>query len=790
MPMKPLNRLLLADAKRMWRQGVAISILLACGLATFVMSTSTMQSITTSQRRYYTEYRFGDVFVALTRAPLAIADRMAEIPGVARVQPRVVREVILDVPGMAEPASCRLVSIPDDPLSSLNGVFLIRGRLPNPSGVAEVIASEPFADAHGFRPGDKLSVIMGGRKETLQIVGIGMSPEFVYAVQPGLLLTDNRRFGILWMPRRQMEAAFNMEGAFNNATLQLRPRASVDEVIFQVDRLTKPFGGMGAFERSDQESHHRLADELHQMNGMAYVTPSIFLAVSTFLFNIALSRMVHQQTEQIATLRAFGFTPWEIGFQYVKLVLLLVTIGSILGMLAGVRLSWWMTDMYVQFFRFPIVRYEFAIGEAMFAVIVGLLAALAGSFAAIRRAMRLPPAVAMRPEAPTASTVSITHWPWIRCFISPTTRMIVRRIETNRRVTAFSVLGMALGLAVLVLGSFFEDTIDYVTETQFYRAQRQDVMLTFYDPRSADAIHDVMHLPGVTRAESFRAVPVRLRRGTRQHRLSLMGLNQEPELFRVLDDSEQPISLPQRNGLTISKKLAEILDVTTGDELTVEVLEGERDRHRVQIAAVFPDYTDPGAYLNRHQLHRLMNESERHSGAFLAVDPKRLDDLYAAVKETPTVAGVLDKNAASKNFEETIAESTFVMRLMNAIFASIIAFGVIYNCALITLAERSRDLATLRVMGFSRREVSFILLGELAIITLLSIPLGLPIGYGFSYLTVLTLDTETHRFPLVVSRATFAYSALVLVAAATVSALFVRRMLDKLDLIAVLKVKE
>ncbi len=513
--MKPLNRLLMSDVKRMWRQGLAISSLLACGMATFVMSTSTMHSLEKSQAKYYTDYRFGDVFVQLHRAPNGLAARLADIPGVARVEARVVRNVILDVPNMSEPASCQLVSIAHDPASSLNGIALLQGRLPNPSGRVEVIASEPFAEANGFRPGDKLDVIMGGRKEQLHIVGIGMSPEFVYAVQPGLLLTDDRRFGILWMPRRQMEAAFNMEGAFNNAVLQLRPRASEQDVLFHVDRLTLPYGGVGAYDRSDQESHHRVADELHQMNNMAYVTPSIFLAVSTFLFNIVLSRMVHQQKEQIATLRAFGFRPSEIGFHYLKFVLILVAVGSVVGCLAGMRLSWWMTDVYVRFFRFPVVRYEFASREAILATILGFAAAMAGSFSAIRRAMRLPPAVAMRPEAPTALQRSITHKFGIGYFLSPMTRMIIRRLENNRRTTAFSILGMAMGLAVLVLGSFFEDTIDYVTDVQFHRSQRQDVMLTFYEPVSPAALHDVEHLPGVTKAEPFRAVPVRLRHGTR-----------------------------------------------------------------------------------------------------------------------------------------------------------------------------------------------------------------------------------------------------------------------------------
>ena len=788
--MKPLNRLLITDVKRMWRQGLAISVLLGCGIATFVMSMSSMRALDKSMTKYYSDYRFGNVFVSLTRAPNHLADRLKDIPGVARVETRVVRSVILDVPEMAEPASCRLVSISDDTDTMLNGIALLRGRMPNAAGRVEVIASEQFADAHGFHPGDQLDVIMGGRKERLHIVGVAMSPEFIYVTQPGLLLTDNRRYGVLWMPHRQLEAAFNMEGAFNDVVMTLRPEASTKDVLFHVDRLTAPFGGAGAYDRSDQPSHHRVADEMHQTGSMAFVTPSIFLAVATFLFNLVLSRMVRQQQEQIATLRAFGFRPREIGGYYLKLVFVLVTAGSILGCLVAVPLSWWIIDQYVQFFRFPIVIYEFAAKEAVFASMIAFVAALGGSYSAIRRATRLPPAVAMRPESPTTDRDSLVERWGLRSFLSPITSMIVRRLETNKRSTAFSVLGMAMGLSVLVLGSFFQDTIEYVTEVQFERTQRQDVMLTFYEAASPQSLHDVMHLPGVSRAEPFRSVPVRLRNGASEHRLALMGLDELPELFRVLDHSQQQVALPPIRGITISDKLGEILDVGPGDELVVEVLEGKRQTLKTSVATTFPDYTNPGAYLNRRELHRLMQEGERLSGAFLSVDPRRLHELYAEVKQTPAIAGVLDNNAAHQNFVDTISENTYVMRMMNLIFASIIAFGVIYNCALITLAERSRDLATLRVMGFTRREVSIVLLGELAIITLLAIPLGMLLGVCFAYLATLALDTETHRFPLVITRLTFAESTTILLGTAIASSLFVRRMLDKLDLIAVLKVKE
>jgi putative ABC transport system permease protein len=787
--MRTLDRMLFSDLLKMWRQGIAISLLLACGIATFVMSTSAMQSLDRSREFYYSEYRFADVFASLTRAPNEIANRLKKIDGVAQVQNRIVQSVLLDMSDMIEPASCQLVSIDNEPSHGLNRIFLRQGRLPISAGRNEVIASESFAKAHNLRPGALLNVTMDGRKETIRIVGIGLSPEYIYAVQPGLLLTDNRRFGVLWMPRRQMEAAFNMEGAFNSVTIAMQPKASTAEVIYQMDRILKPYGGHGAFTRHDQESNRRLMDEMHQMRSMAYVTPFIFLSVASFLFNIVLTRLVHQQREQIASLRAFGYTRFEIALHYFKFLLILVVIGSILGCVIGWRMSRWMTDMYTVFFRFPVLHREFAIREALIAISIGFIAAIAGGFSALVRVVRMEPAVAMRPEPPQAFGGSILDRMGLAWSVSPLLRMILRRLEANRRATILSVLGVAMGLAILVLGSFMRDTIAFVLDSQFGRSQRQDVMLTFNEPLSSNAFHDALHLPGVLCAEPFRTVPIRLKHGARQYRLGLMGLIESPSLYRVLDSQLHPIRLPERQGLTITKKLAELLDVRLGDELIVEVLENDRSPVSLPITAVFANYTDPAAYLNRLDLHRLMGESERLSGVFLSVDALEMNNLYAAVKKTPSVAGVLDNNAARKNFQDMIQENTRLMRLFNSVFGALIAFGVIYNAALITLAESGRDLATLRVIGFSRPEVATILLGELAIITLLAIPVGIPIGYFFSYLATLAIDTETHRFPLVIARDTYAYATSTILLSAFFSAWMVRRMLNKLDLLSVLKVK-
>jgi putative ABC transport system permease protein len=522
---------------------------------------------------------------------------------------------------------------------------------------------------------------------------------------------------------------------------------------------------------------------------MAYVTPFIFLAVASLLVNIVLNRLVQQQKEQIAALRAFGYRRSELVIHYLKFLLVLVLLGATLGIVIGQRMSWWMTDTYAVFFRFPLVLHEFAIREALLAVGIGLAAAVLGGITALRKVVRLEPAVAMRPDPPQTFGGSILDRIGLGWSVSPIMRMIIRRLEANRLATSLSVLGIALGLAILVLGSFMEDTIAFVMDVQFGRAQRQDVMLTFNETLSASAAHDALHLPGVSRVEPFRNVGVRLRHGSRQYRLGLMGLEPQPALFRILNDKQRPIQFPEYQGLTVTQKLAELLDAKRGDELIVEILDSDREPQKLVISSIFPNFTDPAAYLNRNDLHRFMLEGQKLSGVFLTVDPTQLDELYLAVKDTPSVAGVLDNNAARTNFRQLIQENTRVMRLVNSIFGMIIAFGVLYNAALITLAESGRDLATLRVIGFSRNEVSSILVGEILVITLIAIPLGLPLGYGFSYLASLAIDTDSHRFPLIVSRSTFAYATVIILLSAAVSSLAVRRMLNHLDLLAVLKVK-
>jgi putative ABC transport system permease protein len=784
-----LDRKLLRDLWEMKGQALAIAAVIGAGVTMFVTYLSNFDSLERTLSNYYERQRFAHVFARAVRAPERLSARIADIPGVAAVDTRVVADVTIDVEGLAEPASGRLVSIPPGGASPLNAVYLRRGTWPDPSRPDDVVASEVFCEAHGFAPGARIAAIINGRRRTLTIVGIGLSPEYVYSVRPGEIVPDNRRYGIFWMNHRALASALDMEGGFNDVSLLLAKDASVDEAIAQLDRLLEPYGGRGAYPRSLQVSAWTLSNELTQLQTFGFVTPMIFLAVAAFILNIALTRALALQRPQIAALKALGYANGEIGWHYVKWALAIAALGSISGIIVGGWLGAQMAELYNQYFRFPMLDYRLSADVAVGSIVGSLVVAALGAQSAVRRAVAVPPAEAMRPDSPIKYRQSVgERWRVFR-RLPQASRMVLRNIERQPLRAAMSVVGIAFAGAVLLIGFSFLDVMNVLIDEQFMRAMRQNVTVTFARPLSADAIYAVRRLPGVVAVEPIRAVAARLRVGHRQRTLAVTGLEATPRLNRVVERSGRVFTLPP-DGLVLSKMLGEVLGVAPGGTVRVEVLEGARPAFDVPVAALVDDSMGMQAYLRVDALRRLMREGGTVSGAALLVDPARLEALNAELKSVPAVAGVAVRDATLRSFRQTMAEHMNLIIFFNVFFSGVIAFGVVYNAARVSLSERSRELASLRVLGFRRAEVALILLGELALLTLVSLPVGAVIGYGLGVFIMTIFTNEVYRLPFVVTPQTIAWTFLTVIGAAGVSALAVRRQLDRLDLVAVLKSRE
>lgn len=787
--MRALHRKLLRDLLLIKGQVIAIALVIGVGVAMFIAYFSTFDSLRTTQQAYYERFRFAEVFAVLKRAPDGLAARLAEIPGVAQVRTRVVRDVTLDVEGMTEPVTGRLVAIPERQQTILNDLLIRRGRYIDASRADEVLVIEGFAEAHGLRPGDSLEAVINGRKRTLEIAGLALSPEYIYTIRPGDLMPDPSRFGVLWMGEKALSTAFDMEGGFNDVSLRLMPGASEDEVISQVDRLLKPYGGLGALPRALQTSNWYLDNELNQLQGFGMFMPMIFLAVAAFLLNVVLTRIVAVQREQIAALKALGYSNLEVGMHYLQWSLTVAVIGSVGGFIGGRFMGLGMISMYNDFFAFPFLHFRIAPEVVASAIGISGGAAIIGAWGAVRQAVTLPPAEAMRPEPPARYQRSLVERLGLGRWLAAPSRIVLRNLGRRPLRTLASVVGIAFSGALLILGLFFLDSIDELLEMQFNVSQRHDIFVSFIEPRSSAALYEVSRLPGVVLAEASRSVPVRLRAGHRYRQTSVTGVRNSDQLTRVVDTSHRLLELPT-DGLVLSRKLAEILDVERGSEVTLEVLEGARAVQQVRVADLVDEYLGTSAYMEAGALHRLLREGENLSGANLMVDQRHAGVLYDVLKNIPAVAGVALQTAAVDAFNKQMDETMGVFIFFNILFASIIAVGVVYNSARIILSERSHELASMRVLGFTRGEISSILLGELAAITLLAVPLGLLLGYGLGSLMVTAFDTELYRFPLIISGRTYAVSVLIVLLSATLSGLLVRRRLDDLDLVEVLKTKE
>lgn len=785
-----LNRKLIRDLWHVRGQAAAIAMVVASGVAIFVMSVNMLISLGDNQQAYYDRYRFADVFAQIKRAPDPVADRIRAIPGVAAVDTRIVDRVTLDIEGMSEPANAKLVSIPAHPEQGLNRLYLRQGQLPDNIRSTQVVINESFAETHDLSPGDQITAVLNGKRQDLGIVGIALSPEYIITLPEGELLPDDKHYAVIWMGRSAMEAAFNMEGGFNDISLTLLPGVNTASVIDQVDALLAPYGGVGAYDRDDQASHEFVSNEIEELRGMAILVPAIFLAVAAFLLHVVMGRLIHTQREQIAALKAFGYPNRVIAMHYAGFVLVIVLCGAALGVGAGAYLGRGLTRLYTEFFHFPLFLFRLDPRVLVGAVAVAFCAGAFAAYSAVRSIVSLPPAEAMRPEPPADYRRTLIERMRLERILPVSTRMILRQLERRWGKSLVACLGIAAACAILVLGSFSLDSIDYVMDAEFGIAQRQDVSVVLAEKDDTEALYNLARLPGVRQVEGFRIVPARISHNHRSRRLAITGLDPDAELFRLVDLQKKTVPL-DHNGVVLSAKLAEVLGVNPGDSVTISVLEGERPVTTLTVAQTIEDFTGLAAYLPIDDLNALMREGQVVSGAHLSVDTHKTDVLYRELKQTPHVTGVTLKAAALQSFADTVAENLLRIRLFNIGFACVIAFGVVYNTVRISLSERGRELATLRVIGFHRSEVSTILLGELAVLTIVAIPLGLALGYGLARMVVhTTYNTELFRIPLVVGAGTYAFAGSVVLAAAVVSGLIVRRRIDKLDLVAVLKSRE
>ncbi len=787
--MQAIDQKLLRDFKRLWIQAVAIALILACGVAILLTSVGMYNALSETRDAYYERNRFADVFAHATRAPLSLLSEIEQIDGVLSAEARISGYAILDIAHRTRTAVGHIISLPETSDPVLNVPLVVTGRLPDPASTYEVVVNAPFADAHGFGPGDSFSANLKGQKRELVITGTVLSPEFIYTIGPGALMPDDAAFGIIWMSERAAAAAFDMTGAFNDVSLALSAGMRPEPVTDALDTLLENYGGLGAYGRDIQTSDAFLDAEINQLRGMSMILPPIFFGIAAFLVSMVMSRIIALERSEIGLLKAIGYSNTEICLHYLMLAGLIAVVGVIVGWIAGTVLAQSTAAQYAEFFNFPYVIFRVSYWVYALAGLAGLATTSLGATQAALKAARLAPAIAMQPPAPPRFKRSFIDDAMARMQLTQSSVMILRSLLRWPLRSFLTSLGLALAVASVIAATFINDALDEIVDLAFYQTNRQDAMLLFSDDVPEIAVQDVRNLPGVLQAESQQVHAAILRHGHLSKRTVVESRRPGSDLSRVLDTDGVQLDVPP-GGIVLSNRLASHLDVEPGDHLDVEFLTGQRETFSLRVTGLVKIHFGLGAYMDFEAMNILFRQAPRVSTVNITLDENEMDALHAVIKETPRITGIVEMDENRRSFQNTIEENIVVMNSIYIAVAVLITVGVTYNAARIQLSERARELASLRILGFGKGDVSYILIGEMMLIALIAQPFGWAIGAYIAHLMSTSFTSDLYAIPLVLKPATFSLASLVVLGAALGSVMIVRRRLDRLDLVSVMKTRE
>ena len=786
--MEALDRKLLRDFGRLWAQFLAIALVLAAGVAVLLMSFGMSKALDETRDTYYERNRFADIFTDARSVPNSMLDIIRRIDGVAAAEARVTTHATLDISGKVDATVAFFLSLPTSgPL--LNVPILRRGDWPDPDATDEVILNEPFALENNIFPGDEITATLNGTKRTLTVTGWALSPEFIYTIGPGSLIPDNEDYGIAWMPERALAAILDRTGAFDNLTVKLASGVAPEPVIDELDRLLEPYGAWGAIDRTEQTSNAFIDGEITQLKTIAYILPPIFLGITVFLVNMVIGRVVLLERTEIGLLKALGYSNGDVLAHYLLLAGLVAVVGVGLGYLLGSWLSYGLARLYANFFNFPYLIYNVSWNTYLISGLLGFGATTLGATRAALSAARLAPATAMSPPAPPRYQRNWFDRILEAIRISQPTMMILRSLIRWPVRAAMSALGMALAVAILVASNFFPDSLDHIIDNAFHQSNRQHAVLFFNDLMPESAVEEATRLPGVLQAEGQQYLTAVLRNEHMEKRAVIEARRPGNDLSRVIGDAGVPVDAPP-GGIMLSRRLAAQIDVAAGDTVEVEFLGNRQGIFEIPVTRLTTQYLGLGAYMDQAKLDGLFQEAPQVSVVNVTLDASMTDAFETRLKDLPRLAGRAMMLENREGFQETVSQNILITTTIYLVLGVLITVGVAYNGARIQLSERARELASLRILGFTRGEVGYILMGEIMLIALIAQPLGWALGWLICRAMAESFTSDLYAIPLVLKPATFSQASLVVLSAAFLSVLIVRRRLSRLNLVSVMKTRE
>ncbi|MCR4440829.1 MAG: FtsX-like permease family protein [Peptococcaceae bacterium] len=702
-----LWRKVLRDLKDNKGSYIACATVMVIGLLFFTSFSMVLENMDLAQKNFYYYYNFADGFAEVAAMPHGEIEKLRSIEGIKEIQGRLIKDVRVVFPGREDNVYLRLVSVDPGAVNPLNGVRLEMG-IPLEEREMNIWIDNKFYQANGLELNSEIEIIAEGKKRSLRIAGAGVSPEFIYAMRSsGDLFPRPEEFGIAYLPYKTMETFFQEKGSVNSLIFKLMPGADYQGVEDRLKAELKAYGLKSIYPRKDQASHVILSEELEQLGNMGRSIPLIFLSVASIILYIMLRRMIENQRVQIGVLKAMGYTDREVMFHYLSYALVVGAAGGIAGGLLGAALSRPYTDMYRLYFNIPGLESRFSLAAVFLSLALSLTFSAIAGYRGCRAVLALEPAEAMRPRSPLpGKSVLLERVSFFWKALNVQGKMAVRNLARNKSRSFFIVIGITFTFALLSMSWSMWELSEEMLFDQFEKIETYDVKINLSQPLKRSLVErELSGFPGVKSVESKAEIPVTLRNKWNKKDVVLLGLPAGSKMHRVLDADSQPVQLPHR-GVVISERLAQLLEAEVGTELTLEslMLKDPDSSKKVEVAGVIPQYLGLNAYMEIEALQSLLGQGEIVTTAMLKIDERDLPLLHQEYRNSAVISGIEDRAKMLRQLRELMGSYSATIYIM-LLIGMVVGFAIIYNTSVISVSERSRELASMMVLGMTPSEV-------------------------------------------------------------------------------------
>jgi putative ABC transport system permease protein len=781
--------------RKMWRDLLenklayfASLLIITIGLLIYSSISIVMDNLYAAKDSFYEEARFADGFARISGMPAEHVQRLAELEGIDEIEGRLVKDVRLLYPQVGENVYLRLVSLPGEKMS-INTPLLMDG-FPLTAGARELWLSPAFFEARNLALGDKISLLAEGRSVTFTIRGTAQSPEFVYALRTGReIYPMPETFGIAYLPFATMKTLFREQDQVNDLVFLLKPGFSYPEVEERLKPRLENYGLITIFPREDQSSHLILNMELQGLAAQAAAMPLLFLSIAGIILYILLKRMVEQQRSQIGTLKAFGYTNRELLMHYLSHALLLGFCGGLAGGLFGTWLSFSFTEMYAMFFQLPGLGGRISYSYVGIGLLLSLAVSALSGYFGCRGALTLPPAEAMRPATPPPGRrTRVEFWRFYWNLLNVQGKMATRNLFRSRQRSFFTLAGVMFAFSMMAVTWYFRTIIDVMIFDQLEKVQTHDLQINFARPLPLiGVVRELRRFPGVRRVEPLLETPATLKNRWLEKDTVILGLPQDAYLYNIYTDAGERVA-PPGAGLLLARRLAEELNVQPGSVLLLESYWVEEPL-RVNVAGIIPQYVGSNAYMEIGALNRLLDRGSLATAALLSVETEAIPLLRERYREAAPVAALEERGMLLDALQELMASFGF-MQYIFAVFGFIIGFAIIYNSSIVSLSERKRELASLKVMGMTSGEVLQVLTFEQWLVSVFGMLAGIPFTIMLMHLLARAVASDLFSLPVRVEAGMFIVAIFGTVLSILAAQWTIARRIAGLSLVEVLKERD